>query len=427
MALAQVYTAAPGDTITAARWNNEFGNIYNNGTSLVFPATTAVSFNGKLLVLDTAGQTFLSSSATRGFTFVPGAKSSTPGLGGAGITVEAQTSTDNNTAASGTAAAQTFTSFSQPTQAASNTNVTVTSAATVYIAGAPINGTNVTITNPYALWIDSGNSRFDGVVQAGSLLGVAAFGGYMQGLTYQPNVADATNDIDIAVGMAVSSDTLQADRRTMVLTSALTKQSDVAWSVGNGGLLDTGVIGNNGYYLWLIMRTDLTVVDAVCSLSSTSPTMPADYTFKRRIGWFLRSGGAIVAFTTYETFGGGLELLWSVPTLDINLAATLTTSRRTDAVKVPLNISTIAHLNIVLSDASANSRAWIYCPDHTDTAPSDTVAPLANMTSVTTASVGASQRFIRTSATGTIAARGLLSTFDLYAVSTIGFTMSRRT
>ncbi len=30
MAITQIYTAVPGDVITAARWNNEFGNIYNN-------------------------------------------------------------------------------------------------------------------------------------------------------------------------------------------------------------------------------------------------------------------------------------------------------------------------------------------------------------------------------------------------------------
>ena len=40
MAVTQLYTAVPGDTITAARWNNEFGNIYDNlgdleGTSSV--------------------------------------------------------------------------------------------------------------------------------------------------------------------------------------------------------------------------------------------------------------------------------------------------------------------------------------------------------------------------------------------------------
>lgn len=45
---------------------------------------------------------------------------------------------------------------------------TVTNAATFTISGAPIAGTNATITNPYALWVASGKSQFDGNVSLGS-------------------------------------------------------------------------------------------------------------------------------------------------------------------------------------------------------------------------------------------------------------------
>ena len=40
--------------------------------------------------------------------------------------------------------------------------VTMDNAATLYIVGAPIAGTSVTITNPYALFVDAGTARFDG-------------------------------------------------------------------------------------------------------------------------------------------------------------------------------------------------------------------------------------------------------------------------
>lgn len=39
---------------------------------------------------------------------------------------------------------------------------TVTNAATVYIDNAPTAGTNATITNAYALWVDAGATRLDG-------------------------------------------------------------------------------------------------------------------------------------------------------------------------------------------------------------------------------------------------------------------------
>jgi hypothetical protein len=49
---------------------------------------------------------------------------------------------------------------------------TITTAATVYIAGAPIAGTGITITNPYALWVDQGNVQFDGDLTVNGTLSV---------------------------------------------------------------------------------------------------------------------------------------------------------------------------------------------------------------------------------------------------------------
>src|SRR6185295_18498796 len=104
MAITQVYNAVPNDTITAARWNNEFGNIYNNGTALAFPLTAAVSFAGYTVTLDASGATTISSSASQALNLTPGAKSGTPNTTGKHINVVAATFTDTNTAGSGTAA-----------------------------------------------------------------------------------------------------------------------------------------------------------------------------------------------------------------------------------------------------------------------------------------------------------------------------------
>lgn len=244
---------------------------------------------------------------------------------------------------------------------------------------------------------------------------------YISGLTYSNNGADATNDLDIAAGEAVDSTGVR-----LLQLSAITKQSDVAWAVGTGnGGLDTGAVGNSDYYIWLICRIDTFVVDVLYSLSSTAPTMPANYTLKRLIGWFKRVGGTIVAFHTYETEGGGLEMAWDVPTLDVNLSNTLTTARRTDAVKVPLNFSVIAQLNALVGDATTAQRVWICCPDVTDAAPSTTVAPLTTL-EATTAIDGVQKLSMRTSAAGLIAARSTLATSDFYGVVTLGFNWARR-
>ena len=83
-------------------------------------------------------------------------------------TQASRTFTNSSTAASGTAASAVFTSFAIPTLAATNATVTTTDAATVYIAGQPAAGTNMTITNPWSLWVDAGNVRLDGTIRTAS-------------------------------------------------------------------------------------------------------------------------------------------------------------------------------------------------------------------------------------------------------------------
>ena len=71
-------------------------------------------------------------------------------------------STYTDTTSSGTIAAMApFYSLAQPTLSTSNVT-TYTSAATLYLANAPAAGGSATITNPYALYVNSGTSYFGG-------------------------------------------------------------------------------------------------------------------------------------------------------------------------------------------------------------------------------------------------------------------------
>jgi hypothetical protein len=118
--------------------------------------------------------------------------------------------------------------------------------------------------------------------------------GHLFGLTLANNATDVTNDIDIAIGVCASEDT---EPVKMVLASALTKRLDASWTVGSGsGGLDTGSIANRTYHVWLIRRPDTGVVDALFSASASAPTMPANYTQKRRIGSIVRLSGSIRGF-----------------------------------------------------------------------------------------------------------------------------------
>lgn len=194
MALAQVYSAVAGDTITAARWNNEFGNIYTNGTDVAFPVTKAVSFAGFTVTMDAAAVTTIVSSATQGFNLTPGNKSGAPGLNGSFLNLVASTFTDTDTAASGTATQFSGTTFRAPTLAATNSLVTTTDAATVTIEAGPTAGANETLTNAWALRVVAGKTRLGGDVSIGG------------DTTFAGTLSLSSKSLWLAEGAAVASD-----------------------------------------------------------------------------------------------------------------------------------------------------------------------------------------------------------------------------
>lgn len=185
---------------------------------------------------------------------------------------------------------------------------------------------------------------------------------YLAGLKLA-NGADATNDIDIAVGQAVDDGNVVA----MSLAAATTKQTDAAWVVGtNQGCLDTGLVGNNTYHFWLIRRTDTGVVDVLCSLSATAPTMPTSYSQKRRIGSVIRAGGTIIAFTQ-----DGDYFQLNVPTNEWDETIPATTAQTKTLSRVPTGINVIWQGILSVSNPTAGVALGILASDlaTTDTAP----------------------------------------------------------
>jgi hypothetical protein len=177
-------------------------------------------------------------------------------------------------------------------------------------------------------------------------LDVSFLQNYLSGLTISNNGTDATNDIDIAAGVAADS----TNAALMKLTSALTKRLDAAWAVGtNQGGLDTGSIADGTYHVWLIQRSDTGVVDALFSTSATSPTMPTNYDRKRRIASILRESAAIVVFTQH-----GDLFLRSVMFTDLNATTPGSTNAVSLAVAVPTGVAVRALLRVRADYVSAN-------------------------------------------------------------------------
>ena len=202
-------------------------------------------------------------------------------------------------------------------------------------------------------WVQTGA----GVVGASAQM----FRSYLAGLALANNGSDATNDLDVAVGECRSDD----DAEDLALGTALTKRLDAAWVVGNNeGGLDTGAIANTTYHVFLIKRPDTGVVDALFS-ASLSPTMPTNYTKKRRLGSITRVSGAIRPFKQH-----GDTFLWVTPTLDVNTTSSGTT-RTARQLTCPTGLALWA-----LVQGSATDAHVFLSPDITDAAASETVAPL---------------------------------------------------
>jgi hypothetical protein len=183
--------------------------------------------------------------------------------------------------------------------------------------------------------------------------------GQIWGLTLSNNVGDAVNDIDIAVGVAAADATPYPLIENT--TAGLTKRIDASWAVGdgNGGLDGTESSAgtpdtSTWYHVWLIMRSDTGVVDALFSESATSPTMPANYDYKRRIGSVYNgSGGDIRAF--HQT---GDVVYWPSPisersdTADVAWALTTLTG-------IPLGITTQPIVHGLASNTTGASFAYV--------------------------------------------------------------------
>ena len=172
----------------------------------VIDATTEATIEAAIDTLGTVG--FTGEISGVGLT-LDGDKSITPG-DGAMIHVDTSDITDNGTSGSGTAAKYTHVNIESPRLLAAEVSVTTTDAATLDIEGAPNAGTNQTITNPWALWVDDGNARFDGNI-------------------------DLEGDIDV-------NGTLEADAITLAGTALGSLYSPIAGSssIINVGTIETG-------------------------------------------------------------------------------------------------------------------------------------------------------------------------------------------
>ncbi len=228
---------------------------------------------------------------------------------------------------------------------------------------------------------------------SGTNTGDAAPRGHIDGLILSNNVGDANNDIDISIGAARDG----GNTADMVLAASITKRLDAGWTVGtNQGGLDTGAEANSTWYhVWLIKRPDTGVVDALFSTSASAPTMPANYTLKRRIGAvYNTSGGTIRAFKSTGDF-----FLWIAPVEDIG-GTTISsgTPQNFTLSAVPLGVRCLVFINYLVQCDTANPALYSYSPEAGDTTPSSPSAYISDLGAGQNFAFGAVQVLTDTSA-----------------------------
>ena len=139
------------------------GHLQRNSTNLLFhDGTAARTLVNSTNTVTLTNKTLETPNIDGAVDIDPDARSGTPSTAGAWIDVSGNTFTDNNTAGSGTAASFAAHAIARPTLAASESNVTTTDATTLYVQNAPAAGSNQSLTNAWAVWIDDGRARFDG-------------------------------------------------------------------------------------------------------------------------------------------------------------------------------------------------------------------------------------------------------------------------
>lgn len=198
-----------------------------------------------------------------------------------------------------------------------------------------------TNTNGGTLYVDTGSTW----QQVAAAL-VSTLAEQFASLTLSNAATNPSTTLGIAQGSASSDDATVANRVLMTLTASITKTT-AAWVVGTGtGGLDTGAIAaSTWYHVWLIERTDTGVVDALFSTSASSPTMPTNYTKKRRIGSALTDGSSALNYFTQD----GDYFIWATSTL--TAITNPGTSASSVAVNTPLGIPTQAVLAVALRNA----------------------------------------------------------------------------
>jgi hypothetical protein len=202
-------------------------------------------------------------------------------------------------------------------------------------------------------------TEYVALAAATTVVTLPALPNYLAGLTLSNDATTPNTVLDIDVGSACSD-----DNTTMMVLPTPFKKSVSAWVAGSGnGGLDTGTVAaNTWYHVFLIERTDTGNVEVLFSASLTSPTMPTNYTKKRRIGSVLYNASLVI----YPFLQVGDFFLWVTPGINITNGG-FGVGQGIVGALTPVGVRTIAKVTVYLATPSANVATGTYSIEQSGT------------------------------------------------------------
>jgi hypothetical protein len=204
---------------------------------------------------------------------------------------------------------------------------------------------------------------------------------YVSGCTLSHG-ADTAHDIVVSAGKWRDA----TDAVDIALASAITKHFAATWAVGTGqgGMAIGEALPASGtIHLWLIKRSDTGVVDVMANNHATTgltPTLPAGYDYKRRIGSYRTDGSNNILNGVYWGTGTNRTFMFNAPVRDV-AASNPGSTAVTAPLSTPGGIKTQAQLMVTKVNATGNLWGiYVSSLDNTDLAPSlFSDAPLATI------------------------------------------------
>lgn len=260
--------------------------------------------------------------------------SSQVGTAGVSVQISPRTITNSATASGGTVAQHVNNGFLIPTFSATSTGVTYTNASNVFIDGAPTAGTNVSITNPWSFYVNSGKSYFGGDVSfIGTVSGVTKS---MVGLGSVDNTSDVNKPVSTATQTALdlkanlaspaltgnptaptptAGDNDTSIATTAYVTTATTPKITITTAVSiTTATNDAGGLGQNGRHV--VIDNGASVINITCNggvTASYGKVGAGAITFVQGSGRTLvqLDGTAVL-----NGIAGSIAILWSNGTTD---------------------------------------------------------------------------------------------------------------